>query len=404
MARLWEALTPASGSATPWSHLAPVTESPSPWPAEPISPDFQSDTKPDTDPLSSNDFPNGLTALDETGFESKSENPGEEAPSGESLTKVQIAESESLWSDSEEGSAYVEVGPENEYRVSAGVEVPRFRSHFNLLTMDAGPVFGDGANPATAEAVTTETATTRDSRVPQPDSRTSIPTESPVRTPAGIPQGSEGFANRSGFFGAIAAPVIRGILERLKHHAQGDLAPWLFLSPGTGDCGLRPDGLKTVMEGIIDSISRQHGPVACLEIDAPMDGGLHSPGPGWQDLLWGRVELEEILVPGRNPLVTRIPRGDDYQPEGTWFATRSIHGVAQEIRQRFGLVVVSSISSKTDPLARFWSAQCQGWTWVASVDLWETTPLEAQARQHARGMPPWIGCVLVDRQAAAAVA
>jgi hypothetical protein len=116
------------------------------------------------------------------------------------------------------------------------------------------------------------------------------------------------------------------------------------------------------------------------------------------------VELEEILVPGRNPLVTRIPRGDDYQPEGTWFATRSIHGVAQEIRQRFGLVVVSSTSAKTDPLARFWSAQCQGWTWVASVDLWETTPLEAQARQHARGMPPWIGCVLVDRQAAAAVA
>jgi len=399
MARLWEALTPASGSAAPWSHLVPATESPSPWPAESIAPDSPPDSGVGAGSCSNPDPQLTVTALDQTETDSPLETPEISSVSAGFSEAKAIQESESLWSDSEEGSAYVEVGPENEFRVSAGVEVPRFRSHFNLLTMDEVAV--TNSDKTTEAPVILRNAPTPDA---QGATISAAKSETGQMSSVGIAPGPVTAAVKPSFIGTIAAPVIRGILERLKHHAQGDLAPWLFLSPGTGDCGLSPEGLKTVMEGIIDSISRQHGPVACLEIDAPMDGGIHSPGPGWQDLLWGRVELEEILVPGRNPLVTRIPRGDDYQPEGTWFATRSIHGVAQEIRQRFGLVVVSSTSAKTDPLARFWSAQCQGWTWVASVDLWETTPLEAQARQHARGMPPWIGCVLVDRQAAAAVA
>ena len=399
MARLWEALTPASGSAAPWSHLVPATESPSPWPAESIAPDSPPDSGVGTGSCSNLDPQLTVTALDQAETDSPLEAPEISSVSTEFSDAKDIQESESLWSDSEEGSAYVEVGPENEFRVSAGVEVPRFRSHFNLLTMDEVAVSGKVQTPE-ARLILRNSPT----KGTEGATISAAKSEMGQMPSVGIAPGPVTAAVKPSFIGTIAAPVIRGILERLKHHAQGDLAPWLFLSPGTADCGLSPEGLKTLMEGIIDSISRQHGPVACLEIDAPMDGGIHSPGPGWQDLLWGRVELAEILVPGRNPLVTRIPRGDDYQPEGTWFATRSIHGVAQEIRQRFGLVVVSSTSAKTDPLAKFWSAQCQGWTWVASVDLWETTPLEAQARQHAKGMPPWIGCVLVNRQAAAAVA
>lgn len=368
MSRLWEALTPASGSAAPWTHLAPPPsseedlESPAdiPWPpheaigSPPMRQDLPRGNDPEeTDPCEPQEPLNVASLL-------------------QNSTEKEL--DDSIWKETGEGSAYVEIGPENEFLVSKGVSVPPFRAHFNLLTAGSDPV---------REVPSLDTI-----QPPLPSLAKPETTASVAVSP--IPSGS------------IAAPVIRGILERLTHHAKGDQAPWLFLSPGTGHGGLTPKGLKAAMENVIDSIARQHGPVACLEMDDPMDGGLHAPRPGWQDLLWGRVELENILVAGRNPLVTRIPRGDDFHPEGTWFATRSIHGVATEIRKHFGMVVVASLSPHPDAIARFWLAQCQGWTWVTSVRSWETTPLEAEARLHSKGLPPWIGCVLVEGVAAAA--
>ncbi len=373
MSRLWEALTPASGNEAPWSNFVTTAQTGDeaslpaniPWPPHepntplpmrheiPLAPGIRAPGRSQGSGLN-----NASPSLDET-----NDKDGVLEPE------------ESIWKATEEGSAYVEIGPENEILVSNGVSVPTFRAHFNLMVGGTDPVHTNPTPSPTAPPLAAQLAQQ----------------ESPIPT-----------AHSPDSKGSIAPPVIRGILERLTHHAMGGLAPWLFLSPGTAPSGLPPMDLKVVMERIIDSIARQHGPVACLEMDEAMDGGLHAPGPGWQDLLWGRVELESILVAGRNPLVTRIPRGDDFHPEGTWFATRSIHGVAQEIRKRFGLVVVASQSSQTDAIARFWLAQCQGWTWVTSVYAWETTPMEAEARLHTKGLPPWIGCVLVDGVGAAA--
>ncbi len=396
MSRLWEALTPASGSAGPWTHLAPPAQEQDglsipgdipgdiPWPPHEAT----------ACPLMRQDIPMENThAVLEVLGNTEPENANEvsevwgntEPENVTPLSKAPIENEivngpeESIWNESEDGSAYVEIGPENEFLVSEGVSVPPFRAHFNLMAEGNNRIDMD-PSPILSETFS-----------------------APLSIP--IPNKTEVRANPSvdpNQLGSIAVPVIRGILERLTHYSMGGQPPWLFLSPGTDHNGLTPKGLKAVMEKVIDSIARQHGPVACLEMDEPMDGGLHAPGPGWQDLLWGRVELDNILVAGRNPLVTRIPRGDDYHPEGTWFATRSIHGVATEIRKRFGLVVVASLSSKPDAIARFWLAQCQGWTWVTSVGSWETTPLEAEARLHQKGQPPWIGCVLVDGVAAAA--
>jgi len=381
MARLWEALKPAVGASAPWSAIQPApplgtivsAEPLAGTPVEVVSPfPKEGDSAP----------PEGI--LDGSQLVEELLEPGPQAEWDAQVPARadglgQKSEGSPLWEESSENSAFLEVGPSDDIRASQGVEIPQFSWKPTLLSPEIalmGKEKEKGAGPSVKP-----TEPSPPSEFPRIARHRPLPLHPSDADPVKGPIGPE---------------VIKGILERLLQRTALDVHPWIYVSPPPRDGGLSQDKARFVVQGILEGLLGQCGEMCVLELDGPADGSSPTMGPGWQEVLRGRVEWEAALREGAKPGLWRFPSGSVETGQGPWFAARSVQGIALELRKRFPLVVVSSPLGTHLPIGKLWTAQCQGWAWVVSTRSWETTGLEETARTYESGMPPWIGCVLVD--------
>lgn len=378
MARLWNALKPAVGASAPWSGIAlPGTI------ASPNTITLPPQLQPVSDEISISPAP---TIFNEAPVLTPERDAGvlEEGSVdllGELESSPASIEDSPLWEENEPATAFLEVGPSDDIKASQGVELPQFSWKPSL--------FSTGSDPFVIGA---------------PESAVPVSKSAPVVEPKNAAEALEYpriARHRKGMTadpvqGPVSPVVVEGIMERLLQRTAADVHPWLYLSPPLDDAGLSREKIDEVVQGVIEGLLVHCGEVCVLELDGPADGSSPTVGPGWNEVLLGRVDCQAAMREGRKPGIWRFPSGSASTRGGPWFAARSIQGVVRELRERFPLVVVSSPTGLATPMGRLWTTQCQGWTWVVSAKTWETTLLEETARAFTKGMPPWIGCVLVE--------
>ncbi len=391
MARLWDALKPAVGASAPWSLLpgaavaVPSSDPELPPKTGAASLAGPAEIRADATRETSGEAP-------DDGGEERLLDQARGLPEVDDLEpslELTEAAASPVWADHDQSTAFLEVGPKDDIHASQGVALPQFTWKPALLT----------------ESLESEFDQLGEARlVPPAIKPVSIPAKEPTAQakPAQAESDFPRIARHRKHLsqvpvqGPVSAGVVEGIMERLLQRTAADVNPWLFLSPPMADAGLAAAKIDDIVQKVLEGLLAHCGEICVLELDGPADGSSVTVGPGWHEVLLGRVDIQGALRPGRKEGIWRFPSGAASAQSGPWFAARSIHGVARELRQKFPLVVVSSPTGTTAPVGRLWTNQCQGWTWVVSSQIWETTQLEESAQALTKAMPPWIGCVLVD--------
>lgn len=391
MARLWDALKPAVGASAPWSVLpGAAVVVPAKDPLAAIAP-----SQPSAELLEVSSEPEPVAVIEKSLELPRQEallDPSVAFPSEDDAdTTLEMTEglTAPVWADSDQSTAFLEVGPKDDIHASQGVALPQFTWKPALLTESLEPELTElGDKIPEASAI----------RVNAVPVREAVPAAKLTRTEADFPRIAKHRKHLSNgpVQGPVSAGVVEGIMERLLQRTAADVNPWLFLSPPMADAGLEAAKIDDIVQKVLEGLLAHCGEICVLELDGPADGSSITVGPGWHEVLLGRVDIQGAIRPGRKEGIWRFPSGAASAQNGPWFAARSIHGVARELRQKYPLVVVSSPTGTTTPHGRMWTSQCQGWTWVVSAQTWETTQLEETAQALTKSMPPWIGCVLVD--------